>query len=287
MLLLVFAPTRVGELHRARGRRLAERGQDPHALRDRADHRRGDLRARRGAADLRGHQVPPQARRPRAGAGARQHAARGGLDDRRRADRRRRWPPSRSSFLPSIKNPPNSNANGLQQFAGLEFASLNQPKPPNGKAPAHQRGRPAVPLALRLHRRQAAHREPAGVRLLLDGRAHQHHCDPPDQLGRRDPLLVDPEARRQGRRHPGPQQLHLVQDLEARLLPRAVRRAVRRQPRRHARAGARGDAGPVPGLAEPSAAARSSQAQKALVAPRARPGKALRTRGARSERDDT
>ena len=38
------------------------------------------------------------------------------------------------AFLPSIKNPPDSNANGLQQFAGLEFASLNQPKPPNGKA---------------------------------------------------------------------------------------------------------------------------------------------------------
>jgi cytochrome c oxidase subunit II len=38
------------------------------------------------------------------------------------------------AFLPSIKNPPNSNAGGLQQFAGLEFASLNQPNPPNGKA---------------------------------------------------------------------------------------------------------------------------------------------------------
>jgi cytochrome c oxidase subunit 2 len=37
-------------------------------------------------------------------------------------------------FLPRIKNPPNSNANGLQQLAGIEFASLNQPNPPNGKA---------------------------------------------------------------------------------------------------------------------------------------------------------
>src|SRR4051794_36582213 len=37
-------------------------------------------------------------------------------------------------FLPGIKNPPNSNANGLQQLAGIEFASVEQPKPPNGKA---------------------------------------------------------------------------------------------------------------------------------------------------------
>jgi cytochrome c oxidase subunit 2 len=37
-------------------------------------------------------------------------------------------------YLPRIKNPPNSNANGLQQLAGIEFASLNQPNPPNGKA---------------------------------------------------------------------------------------------------------------------------------------------------------
>jgi cytochrome c oxidase subunit 2 len=37
-------------------------------------------------------------------------------------------------FLPDIKNPPNSSANGLQQLAGIEFASLEQPKPPNGKA---------------------------------------------------------------------------------------------------------------------------------------------------------
>jgi cytochrome c oxidase subunit II len=37
-------------------------------------------------------------------------------------------------FLPDIKNPPNSSANGYQQLAGIEFASLEQPKPPNGKA---------------------------------------------------------------------------------------------------------------------------------------------------------
>ena len=37
-------------------------------------------------------------------------------------------------YLPRIKNPPNSSANGLQQFAGVDFASVEQPKPPNGKA---------------------------------------------------------------------------------------------------------------------------------------------------------
>jgi cytochrome c oxidase subunit II len=37
-------------------------------------------------------------------------------------------------FLPDIKNPPNTSANGLQQLAGVEFASLEQPNTPNGKA---------------------------------------------------------------------------------------------------------------------------------------------------------
>jgi cytochrome c oxidase subunit 2 len=38
------------------------------------------------------------------------------------------------AFLPSIQNPPNSSANGLGQLAGIRFASLEQPKPPNGRA---------------------------------------------------------------------------------------------------------------------------------------------------------
>ena len=37
-------------------------------------------------------------------------------------------------FLPRIKNAPNSSSGGLQAFAGEQFASLEQPKPPNGKA---------------------------------------------------------------------------------------------------------------------------------------------------------
>ena len=37
-------------------------------------------------------------------------------------------------YLPKIKNPVNTGANGLQQLAGAQFASLEKPKPPNGKA---------------------------------------------------------------------------------------------------------------------------------------------------------
>jgi cytochrome c oxidase subunit 2 len=37
-------------------------------------------------------------------------------------------------FLPGIKNPVDSSANGLQQLAGVEFASVPQPSPPSGKA---------------------------------------------------------------------------------------------------------------------------------------------------------
>jgi cytochrome c oxidase subunit 2 len=37
-------------------------------------------------------------------------------------------------YLPKIKNPVNSSASGLQQLAGIKFASLEQPNPPNGKA---------------------------------------------------------------------------------------------------------------------------------------------------------
>jgi cytochrome c oxidase subunit 2 len=37
-------------------------------------------------------------------------------------------------YLPKIKNPPNTGATGYQQLAGVEMASLTQPKPPNGRA---------------------------------------------------------------------------------------------------------------------------------------------------------
>jgi cytochrome c oxidase subunit 2 len=37
-------------------------------------------------------------------------------------------------YLPKIKNPPNTSANGIQQLAGTELASLSEPKTPNGKA---------------------------------------------------------------------------------------------------------------------------------------------------------
>jgi cytochrome c oxidase subunit II len=37
-------------------------------------------------------------------------------------------------YLPKIKNPPNTGPNGLQQLAGVDYASLTKPVPPNGKA---------------------------------------------------------------------------------------------------------------------------------------------------------
>jgi cytochrome c oxidase subunit 2 len=38
------------------------------------------------------------------------------------------------AFLSEIKNPINTSANGFQRLAGVQFASLSQPNPPNGKA---------------------------------------------------------------------------------------------------------------------------------------------------------
>jgi cytochrome c oxidase subunit II len=37
-------------------------------------------------------------------------------------------------YLPQIKNPPNTGPDGLQQLAGVDYASLTKPVPPNGKA---------------------------------------------------------------------------------------------------------------------------------------------------------
>jgi cytochrome c oxidase subunit II len=37
-------------------------------------------------------------------------------------------------YLPDIKDPPNTSSAGLQQLAGIKFASLEQPNPPNGRA---------------------------------------------------------------------------------------------------------------------------------------------------------
>ena len=67
------------------------------------------------------------------------------------------------------------------------------------------------------------------------------------RLAGRRALLVDPEARRQVRRHPGLHELHVVQDPgEVRggrrhRLPRQLRRALRPQPREHDRPGPGGD----------------------------------------------
>ena len=80
-------------------------------------------------------------------------------------------------------------------------------RPAHGRRPdpAHPRERPAVPLALRLSRR--------GPALLLrrDGGAHGHDRRARDRGLRRDPLVVDPEVRPEGRRRAGLRERDLVQ----------------------------------------------------------------------------
>ena len=76
------------------------------------------------------------------------------------------------------------------------------------------------------------------VLLRADGRPGRHDGDARHPRPGRRALLVDPEARRQVRRHPGLHELHLVQDPgQARRhgLHRPVRRALRAQPREHDR----------------------------------------------------
>ena len=137
-------------------------------------------------------------------------------------------------YLDDIKNPPRSGPNGLASQS--LFASIDQPAAARRRPDAQHRGeRAAVPLALRLPGRASA------VQLLRDGRAHGHHRHARHQRRRRDPLLVDPQARRQGRRRARPREQDLVQDpAEGRHdLQGPVRRALRRQPRGHARGGPR------------------------------------------------
>ena len=60
-------------------------------------------------------------------------------------------------YLPDIENPPPSGPNGLRAEQA-RFASIDQPAPPKSGRPDadDRRGRPAVPLALRLRGRRPA-----------------------------------------------------------------------------------------------------------------------------------
>ena len=145
------------------------------------------------------------------------------------------------AMLGDIRTPPNSDADGYPTpvVANIKTASAFQPRAAQRPLAEDPRQRPALHLALHVPRRR---RERPQQRLLLrrDGRAdeddrHAGHRGP----GRRA-LVVDPRARRQGRRDPRAHELHVVQDRQAGRLPRPVRRAVRAQPRRHGRPGACG-----------------------------------------------
>ena len=109
-------------------------------------------------------------------------------------------------YLDDIKNPPPSGPDGLASQS--LFASIDQPRPPAGGGPTLniEVDGPPVPLALRLPGRRAA------LQLLRDGGAHRHHRDARREGRGRDPLLVDPEAGRQGRRRARPREQDLVQD---------------------------------------------------------------------------
>ena len=88
-----------------------------------------------------------------------------------------------------------------------QFASIDQPPPPAAAAlPAHPGQRPAVPLALRLPRASA---RCSPTRTMVVPREHDRGAR--DHGLRRGPLVVDPEARRQGRRGAGLHERDLVQ----------------------------------------------------------------------------
>ena len=153
------------------------------------------------------------------------------------------------AMLDDIRNPPNSDADGFPTAAhrerperlGLPAAAAQRPR-------AEHRGqRPALRLALHVSRRRHEHAQQR-LRLRDALRPDEDDGDADDQGPGRRPLLVDPGPRRQGRRAPGPSELHVVQDAGAGHLQGPVRRAVRPQPRRHDRQGRRARAGRVQGL---------------------------------------
>ncbi len=157
-----------------------------------------------------------------------------GLDARGRADPRgadRRDVP----LPPRHREPAGLRPGRPARVAGaVRVDRPAQPAPGRRSDPADQGQRPAVPLALRLRPRQPL------FTYQRDGRPGEHDGRPRDNRLRRHPLLVDPQAGRQGRRRARSRERDLVQDpgqVRGHDLQRPVRGAVRRQPRRHARRG--------------------------------------------------
>ncbi len=110
--------------------------------------------------------------------------------------------------LPSIINPPNSDADGLALSAGL-----GKPSPPNGKKlTVCVQGRQFIwRYTLRRQLPQRRLRQEAPLQLHDDGRARAHDGGPQDPGHRRDPRLVGALPGRQGRRGARLHHLHLVQ----------------------------------------------------------------------------
>ena len=138
-------------------------------------------------------------------------------------------------YLDDIKNPPASDPDGLASQA--EFASVDQPAPPPGGGPY---------LNIQITGRQYLWRYdyPGDEQLFSFYEMVVRAPGDPRRAGlRRDPLLVDPQARREGGRRSGSREQDLVQDpaRQGGHVHRSVRRALRHQSRRHAREGARGD----------------------------------------------
>ena len=204
-------------------------------------------------------QVPPPPRRARAGRGPRQRAARDRLDgrrDRAGGDRLRRdvrLPAGRSTTRrargagrPAVRGrrPLRRRRPGPRRPAASRCASTSTASSTSGATTTSARSRSTE--AARSTRTRDMY-VPINTTVTL--KIYSSDVDP---------LLVDPEARRQGRRDAGPHQRDLVQDLEARHLQGPVRRAVRRQPRRHARARDRAAGRPVPDLGREPARGTSS-----------------------------
>src|SRR5436190_10849942 len=209
---------RVRGLVAARIRGFSERRQHRPALPRRPRGRRRDLLCRNPHA----RRLPgpiPQAPRASRQSGSRQHPARDRVDRRRCADTGRASRP----HLHQARRDRDSRAVWRRRW----WCPLRVNRPAASSRrhrPAHKGHGPAVHLEVRLPQR----------RLFLRGadRPGQHDGCARSFLGRCEPLVVDPEARRQGRRDTGLHESHVVQGDATRRLPWPVCRALRRSPRR-------------------------------------------------------
>ena len=244
--------------------RVAEREPDRQPVQDHAVHRARDLRRGRGRPRLRARQVPrAQGRGGRAD--PRQHAPGGRLDGRRRGDPGRRSRCSRSPSSPRSRTRPTQVPKATSSLAtsGLLYASAERKLPPNGKS-----------LNITVIGRQyiwqyvyPGANEPDGLGApysyeeMVVPDEHDRHAG--HRLRGRRALLVGPRTRRQVPGRARLPQLHLVQDLQARRLPRPVRAAVRARSRAHDRDRQGRAARPVRSLAGlPEAADRPGQRRR-------------------------